>query len=296
MGGTKSSCLCLHDVPTKFHKKWLNCVPDEVLFKDLTIPGTHDSASRHWIGIASTQRWSIADQLEGGIRYFDLRLAAIKDELLLYHGFIDLNLKFKNVLKTFSNFLDENPSEFIFFYCKRENPEKKSKLTTLEIFKKDIAVYESKMLRYEDDQIHIKPLGELRGKIIYMDCFDRKFETFANWNEQNKWTANNYDEVTDKINAIEKHLNLAISSLDSPQIFSHMLSANISRLSLYNPHKIAERTNEIPLKFKGRMGVVAGDYLGEGLIEYLIGQNKKKEGIEEKEGENMKGVEEKVKE
>lgn len=58
---------------------WMSAIDSPVLISNLTIPGTHDSASRTDFIYARTQFTTITQQLLSGIRYFDIRAGYIKD-------------------------------------------------------------------------------------------------------------------------------------------------------------------------------------------------------------------------
>ena len=88
-------------------KNWMSAVPDSKKLFEINIPGTHDSAmancrnSTHnfvkLMGIpivnsgkyAKTQFLTIGEQLNAGVRFFDLRFSAKKGELRLCHGDLD---------------------------------------------------------------------------------------------------------------------------------------------------------------------------------------------------------------
>lgn len=272
MGGYHSKSYSSKSKPLRHNPNWMSKIDDKVLFKHLTIPGTHDSGAQHWLTWACTQSWSIRDQLLAGIRYFDIRLMAVKDVLILYHGPISLDKKFSDVMSTFNQFLQEHPSEFIFFYTKRENREKDSTKETKVLFEEEISKYKERMHRYNNDKLPTTSLGELRGKIVYMDCFDRKMESFSNWNEQNEYNVKTIFKINIKKDAINNHLRKAINGINDECIYSHMLSGS-SEIGMTTAAYVAWNTNDIPFNYKGRMGIVAADYPGEDLIEYLIQQN-----------------------
>lgn len=68
---------------------WMKGVVDTTLIKDLSISGTHDSGTSvvRWIitFLARCQLLSIPEQLEKGIRYFDIR---VRHDGLINHGSI----------------------------------------------------------------------------------------------------------------------------------------------------------------------------------------------------------------
>jgi 1-phosphatidylinositol phosphodiesterase len=75
----------------------------------LSIPGTHDSGtypcqSHQFCDISQCQSWNISNQLNGGIRFLDIRVNANQGSLAVGHGsyqFIGLT----EFLNQVSNFL-----------------------------------------------------------------------------------------------------------------------------------------------------------------------------------------------
>lgn len=105
----------------------------DALLQDIVIPGTHDSgtyaidASSDISAVAGewfynfakplvaswskTQACDIATQLNGGIRYLDLRLEWHKDDIWIVHGLISDTLS--NVLSDVKEFSEAHPKEII---------------------------------------------------------------------------------------------------------------------------------------------------------------------------------------
>lgn len=105
--------------------RWMMWLPKQTPFKHLSLIGTHDSGaygSGLLQGTWKTQDWNIRQQLDGGVRYFDIRLVAEKDgSLQLYHGIIKLDIEFKTgVLDVMRRFLEDNPSETVIMVLKKE--------------------------------------------------------------------------------------------------------------------------------------------------------------------------------
>ncbi|RFU34620.1 hypothetical protein B7463_g1707, partial [Scytalidium lignicola] len=72
---------------------WMSNVPDDTLLSNMTIPGTHDTCAQSHIPFVRTQYLSVAQQLDAGIRFLDLRCRVHDDgELYMYHGGIPINL------------------------------------------------------------------------------------------------------------------------------------------------------------------------------------------------------------
>ena len=99
-------------IADEFFSKWPSYVSDEAILNNVIIPGSHDAGSLNMMPLAETQGHSIADQLRGGVRYFDLRVAKQGDDLVIYHGPIN-GRPFNNVLNEIKTFIEANPSEFL---------------------------------------------------------------------------------------------------------------------------------------------------------------------------------------
>ncbi|OUS27602.1 hypothetical protein A9Q99_14260 [Gammaproteobacteria bacterium 45_16_T64] len=105
----------------------------DINLRDLVIPGTHDSGtygitassdvslgSETWFyqfakpvvaGWSKTQACNIAQQLDGGIRYLDLRLEWHKDQVWIVHGMFSDTLE--NVLQDIGTFSEAHPQEIV---------------------------------------------------------------------------------------------------------------------------------------------------------------------------------------
>jgi len=95
------------------------------LFYDMTIPGTHDSGTASYC--ATGQLWSctvttsISEQLEMGIRFFDLRLSSFQGQAIILHGDppsgwqanTELMLRLTDALRAMTTFLMAHPREVI---------------------------------------------------------------------------------------------------------------------------------------------------------------------------------------
>lgn len=95
---------------------WMGSVGDETLLSAMTIPGTHDSCARSNIPFVRTQYLSISQQLELGIRFFDLRLRRHDDsKLYCYHGGVALGfpklLPFEAVMNEIWDFIRPENAE-----------------------------------------------------------------------------------------------------------------------------------------------------------------------------------------
>ena len=127
--------FCFLPIRAIDYLNWMQSLEDNLLLKRLSIPGAHDAAtsscsSSGITGSAHTQTYTIAQQLEHGVRMFDLRPAWTGKEMMIYHGIISTNVKFADALTTLCNFLDAHPQEFIFVIMRHEDDSESSSQKT----------------------------------------------------------------------------------------------------------------------------------------------------------------------
>lgn len=93
------------------------------------IPATHDSGTSTTSAIsapkAKTQDLTIMEQLEHGIRLFDIRVKVRSHFrgdpfLIIAHGIADMEISYADVLNNFKTFLDRHPRESIIMLCNQE--------------------------------------------------------------------------------------------------------------------------------------------------------------------------------
>lgn len=110
--------------PNQLSSEWMKDLDGDKLISEFSIPGSHDSGAIRKGGIYNLghdQNLFINRQLKVGVRFFDLRLGLKDDELMIYHGFLNEKVYFKDILKDFRYFLEENPTETILMCIKKEH-------------------------------------------------------------------------------------------------------------------------------------------------------------------------------
>lgn len=110
---------------------WMSGVKDDTPLTEISIPGTHDSGTKNvdlpiW---SKTQTLSITEQLNIGVRYFDLRLEHVSDvyyNAQIVHGSSNCwngnggHLTLYEVLEDMYAFLKSNPSETLIVSVKQD--------------------------------------------------------------------------------------------------------------------------------------------------------------------------------
>lgn len=141
---------------------WMSKIDDETPLSALSIPGTHDSAAfKSSVPFITTQRMNTLEQLNAGIRYFDIRCGIVSDVVQMVHGRAVLGLRFDEMLDTMYAWLDAHPREALILQVKRDREEEDATKTFPDLIIETIAP-KSKYWRV---QSNTPSIGEVRGKI-----------------------------------------------------------------------------------------------------------------------------------
>ena len=152
---------------------WMANLDDEVLLSDITLPGTHDSATQYseLAFVTKCQALSISEQLQAGFRYLDIRLGDDGNgNLELYHGFTHCktgifgeNLGLEQVLADCYAFLESHPTETIVFCVKQEHGD--LPVGEFEVLLQTVIARDPGKWLLTD---HVPTLGNARGKLVLM--------------------------------------------------------------------------------------------------------------------------------
>lgn len=110
------------------HQNWMQQLDDTLPLWSLSIPGTHDSCTQYCTFpiIFCCQNTSIAEQLEHGFRFLDIRLSFHNDQMYAVHGKSDCKtshgqlLTFDSVVDNCLSFLKAHPGETILMSIKKD--------------------------------------------------------------------------------------------------------------------------------------------------------------------------------
>lgn len=146
---------------------WMSNLPDETKVVNMVIPGTHDSCANYdFLGLSSTaatQDLTLPEQLNAGVRCFDIRIYDDNGVYKIHHGPQYMHMTLDEVISTFSSFLAEHPSEFIILLSMGEyKTDVKGVTGILESF-----IEEEPSLWYMGSGLDSSVrLSDLRGKIV----------------------------------------------------------------------------------------------------------------------------------
>ena len=145
---------------------WMKGLSDEIPVCQLTIPATHDSGALLGGEALQTQDITIREQLEIGVRGFDIRLQACENgKLGVYHSVQFQEIYWEtDVLPAFIEFLKKNPSEMLFVSLKKEGGESEAYRRLAAVSLNDQALAPYVLKDFKNDLT----LGEARGKILFI--------------------------------------------------------------------------------------------------------------------------------
>lgn len=222
------------------HTDWMWNLPDTMQISQINLPGTHDSTTyRVWFkGSAQTVLNSITEQLEAGIRYFDIRLRDWENDdkkrteyqkLLCCHGSADCYkstftvMLLDDVLSEAQSFICNHPYETVVMYvCAesgRDNIERAEERISGIIDshwhgnEKKPAAFPN-VISYKMDE-RVPTLGEVRGKVILIYCAPGGKEALTNYEDNYEWYGDNEIDAGKKWELLWHHLRVD----DSKQIY-----------------------------------------------------------------------------
>lgn len=148
----------------KNRQDWMRSIRNDVRLSELALPGTHDAgAFGNILEVAKCQGMDFVQQLETGVRYFDIRIRHFNNMFRLHHGVVRLVVDFDDFMVNVTNFLNANPSETILFRVREEqNPGGTNTRTIRETLEAYLAQY-PKVLRTTDMSL---TLEKARGSYI----------------------------------------------------------------------------------------------------------------------------------
>jgi hypothetical protein len=148
--------------------EWMADLPDSLPISAISVPGTHETMARFGGPAPRCQTLTLEQQLNAGLRAFDIRPRHIADVFAIHHKAYFQNAYFGNdVLQVFIDFLAAHPSETIFMRAKRE-------YNVADVTRSFGATFAWYMASYghavwqTDDPTTYPTLGEVRGKIVIL--------------------------------------------------------------------------------------------------------------------------------
>lgn len=207
---------------------WMSLLPNDKPVCKVSIPGTHDAFTgmgfydemlKYIFNMtAISQVATFNEQLESGIRFFDVRPVVATDTitkkkvLRCAHGISEIALDFDDALEMLADFLAEHPKEFAIFKIQNDNGvENQMKFP---IMMRDVLSDFDKAhpgVLFDDWHPGVT-VGELRGKILLLNrvVYDDVFNMYGAYGE---WPDEDPDgELGEKVDILEE-MSLEIMGL-----------------------------------------------------------------------------------
>ena len=290
--------------------RWMAMIPGSTYFSMLSTPGSHDSATSSvtsYTSLSKCQSETIAEQLENGVRAFDLRptykysATITKDNLYIFHGQVNTNVLYKDAIKAMVDFLKANPTEALSVIMVKEDGTPTLSSWTDYTTEMCNAIDEIHTLYTDNIKLldhSYYTLNDYRGKIFfgYRNAWDlHKTVRVTNWPDDSSVT--NYSVgvggtcsacVEDAYNTsddskktvVNALLDLASANTDRSHFhytFTSVANSITSSANTQNPAAATYITNTLT----GPAGYVYGDYMGSSsysgqtLLKAIIAQNLK---------------------
>ena len=155
--------------PDVYLTEWMSFIADETPITDMAIPGSHDSGCIEMPWYAATQDLTFAEQLDRGVRYFDIRVNKKGDDLVIFHSIVN-GVGYEGILRDIEAFMTAHPSEFLlldFSHFKNDSEEEVFRLFD-EIVSAERLVNDSG--KSDTEFLDSLTLEEVRGKcIVFVD-------------------------------------------------------------------------------------------------------------------------------
>ena len=305
---------CLLPIRAIDYLNWMQALDDNLFLNRLSIPGSHDAAtsscsSSGLTGSAHTQTYTIAQQLEHGVRMFDLRPSWDGSNMVINHGIVSTGVKFNDALTTLCNFLDSHPKEFLFVIMRHEDDnENDSKKAQWPVEMQKCLAAKS---QYIIDYSPTLTVRDMRGKLLVMSrntyndgpiggylngggdnsTYDRTLSgtsgAYMTMTTQDMYDVAASGQLTQKVNAIKSLLDRSTSEKEYRLYLNHASGYSkkgsffgISYSTFEGVQECARTCNKAFIDYmkgkKGPMGFVmmdfAGDddYQGQELIDLII--------------------------
>ncbi|XP_029298663.1 uncharacterized protein LOC115015465 [Cottoperca gobio] len=256
--------------PEFLNPSWMASIPDDQPLSEVTIPGTHNTMALFGGVYAECQTWSLASQLQAGVRFLDVRVRHIKGNLTIHHGVSYQRAHFGQVLQGVADFLREYPSETVLVRVKEE-------------FSETYDIYGAVV-----DHIHryahwgllwhsrlVPTMGEARGKLIILQDFSGPDlgMRYGSLDIADDWKVHTLLHVEEKWQSVYKHLEAA-SAGNKAQIF---LTYSSGAGVFAYPRVVAQRVNaqlynylRAKTDLNQRFGIICMDFPASPIIQMII--------------------------
>lgn len=274
-------------------ENWMKKVSGDTALASLSIPGSHDAGAFHSFADLSgkCQDLSIAEQLNAGARFFDIRLQQRNNVLKVVHGFVDQDLDFSSTLKDFQKFLKNHTSEALIVSVKMESAPQNTNVTFDESLKTALLPYTS---IWNTTGVLPATLKEARGKIFLVSRYENSsigLPAYEGWLDPKEATSSNTFDIEKSNLHVQDHykvIDIEIKKEEIRACFDYSeknpskLTLNFSSCYYVNnfPPTYAGTTAKIvnpwlikEINNRKNLGIIVSDFLTSDLCEAIYSRN-----------------------
>jgi len=264
------------------NQRWMGKLDENLFLSELSIPGTHDSAALYGGDLVECQSWDLDEQLNAGIRYFDIRCRPTNTHaeggvFAIHHGAVYQKINFGTVQYKFERFLRENPSEVIIMSLKDEHrPGHVSEADFSKIFNDYMATYPN--LYYTADAT--PRLLDAKGQVVLIKRYGDSTVGGIGWGSSklvvhDDWEVPTLFAIPDHREGIKTALEAAVNQTNRHKW--HLTYTNGASSGAY-PNAVAWRTNDYVLEWieafgQTDLGTIIMDFPSERMIDSIIRSN-----------------------
>ena len=159
------------------YSDWMAVIDDNMYLSEITIPGTHDcGADLHTSEQGTESKYTIcqdfrlSNQLQMGVRWFDVRLSYDGGGgLSVHHANYYLHKNFTDLLRAADDFLSNHPTEVVIFMVKQETWTGHKTASDHDFQQAVMSIiwgWPNWQSRFYLDTVRVPKIGEVRGKIV----------------------------------------------------------------------------------------------------------------------------------
>ena len=266
---------------------WMKQLDGEKLISQFSLPGTHNSAALYEPirGTAKCQNLTIAQQLDAGVRFLDIRCRHRNNAFDIYHGPIYQKDNFAGVVSYVADFLRAHPSETIILSVQETAGAENNTRSFEATFDAYIARNPAPWLLSST----VPTLNQARGKIVLLRRFQaatpRGIDA-SNWPDNQ--TFENKDlrvqdiykvtDTSDKWNSIENLLKQTQASVNPPLTLNYASGVQSGWFGIPNVPSVASEVNPRLEQFfatnpRGHFGCVIMDFADDKLCAAIYRTN-----------------------
>uniref|UniRef100_A0A4W6CGC8 Si:dkey-266f7.9 n=1 Tax=Lates calcarifer TaxID=8187 RepID=A0A4W6CGC8_LATCA len=256
--------------PEFLNPSWMATIPDDQPLSEVTMPGTHNTMALYGGVYAECQTWSLASQLQAGVRFLDVRLRHVKGNLTIHHGVSYQRAHFGHVLEGVTDFLREYPSEAVLMRVKEEFSE------TYDIY--------GAVVDYINRYAHwdllwhsrlVPTMGEARGKLIILQDFSGPDlgMRYGSMDIADNWRVPTLLHVEEKWQSVYEHLEAAPTGNKAQIFLTYSSGAGVFAY----PRAVAQRINaqlydylRAKTDLNQRLGIICMDFPAAPIIQMII--------------------------